>query len=84
MSSYVANFYSPGSDSPLKFCPFKLPRAGRLRKLDRTDAAYRQLAIQPGIADCAKQNNAFKNILSALQVDLMSNKDIMEAYEAKF
>ena len=83
MSSYVTNFYPPGSDSTLKFCPFKLPRAGRPRKLDRTDAAYKQLSIQPGIADCAKQNKAFKDLLSALQVDLMANKDIVEAYEAK-
>ena len=84
MSSYVTNSYPPGSDSPLKLCPFKLQRAGRPRKLDRTDADYKQLAIQPGIAECAKQNKAFKDLLSALQVDLMANKDIVEAYETKY
>ena len=84
MNSHVTNFYSPGSWVPLEFHPFKQTRVGRPRKLDQTSADHKQFTIQPGIANCAKQNNAFEDLTTALEVDLMTNKDIFEAYEAKY
>ena len=79
MSESLTNYYVAGSNQLLRITEVRLKTVGRPKKLDCTPPDDQNQLLKAGVADFAKENRLYLDLIRNAGCDQMTNDGILEA-----
>ena len=79
MEVAISNYYIPNNDNEILIKKTNIMTRGRIKKLGtKSDNEFDQI-VPIGVSDCATNNSNYQILLKNLQIDQMSNHEILSS-----